>query len=345
MKQHRSNIFAIIPLFITYICTGAAFGAGYQCDDLIEYEVCFDGLYLTDTKQCAECPADSYCAPIKPNINSVQFSCAIQTGNPFAQSAPGSKDISDCFIMCDGVQLNWTGDSATFNCICPYYEKMGKNGCEPCNIENALGYQESEGSNCIVTECAVGFHPENNQCVPNSLDCTADIENATHAELKWNSANNQFDTCVVTECATDYHINEDATACVYNTEDCELTNGRGTRTWDSDANAWGKCIATQCNTGYTNDPDLTNATDPTQCGECANAYGENGDRVVSFFKENSNNCEIEQCMHHNKKYTLDAGANQCILICTGSDETGTRQWNEARQECEHQCADGYSVWE
>ncbi len=313
-----------------------AWAAGYYCKELIEYVLCFDGNYMNDGK-CDSCAPGSYCKSENPDTTTTVFSCATETGNEFATSASGSDSVEDCFITCEDVKVYWGGDSAAFRCDCPYYEKMGATGCEPCNIENALSYIDSKDSNCQVAECAVGFHPVGNKCEPNVIECTDAIENAARAEATWDNTAQTFSECTVTECVADYHVYENA--CVSDTETCQLSHGTGTREWNHSTNTWDKCIATTCEAGFTNDPNETNATDPTQCGECVNAYGPNGERVVFDYVVG---CEIARCMNEGEQYVLDN--NQCRLICTGSDETGERYWDEDLRRCVHTCYAGYGGW-
>lgn len=288
---------------------GTAFGAGYACEDLIEYLQCFDGNYMTESQRCEYCPAGSYCN------NNTQFSCPTETGNEYAKSDTGSSDITNCYITCESGDTNadktifWKGDINKFRCVCP-----------------------------------VGYHiDDDGECESNIIDCTDGIEHAVTATKTWNGT--AFGTCTITECESGYHVNTDdngITSCISDIDTTSCTfdgRGVGEREWNHVTNEWGKCIATQCNPGYTNDPGMTNAIDPTQCGECSNTYGANGERVTSgHVKE----CEIATCMYQGEKYTLTN--NECVLICVGSDETGYRTWNEAKGICEHTCYDGYETW-
>jgi len=329
-------IFSLFPAY-------NAMAAGYTCNDLIEYLRCFDGYHMAgaDNKICESCPAGSYCN----SSNDVPFSCAAETGNQFATSAPGAKNAQDCYITCndssnpDGTtKIYWQNDPSKFMCDCPYYEQMGPNGCEPCDVDGALSYVDGNG-NCVVAECKPGTHPNGNKCDANIIDCTDSITNASGATITWDAQTGAYSACVVNKCESGYHVSETANACVTDIETCELAHGTGERTWNHNTNTWGKCIATTCFAGYTNDPTETNAADPTQCGECSNKYGPNGEVVVSSY---ANNCEIAMCMNEGQQYVLDN--NQCRLICTGSDETGERHWDEKLQECVHTCYEGYTLW-
>ena len=330
---------------------------GTNVADTCEIAVCASGYTLSEGK-CIECPAGMVCDP--DSDDGKPKSCASLTGGQYAESAPNSDSVNDCYKVCEPYEVvngtavpvsdkayypnecEYEGRSVNGNpceivdgvCIetsCNYNFEMDNGTCKPCAREHAISYKK-EG-NCVVESCANGYHPNGQQCEGDVIECSA--PNAIAAKQTWDKNKNAFGACKITECADGYHLG--ANACQPDEQVCELEHGVGMREWNHKTNTWGECIATKCEPGYTNDPSLTNEL-WKQCGRCNNMYGANGELAVSSYVQG---CEIAACMYQGELYTLEN--NECRLICdTYSDETGSRRWNG--KKCEHTCKPGYTSW-
>lgn len=211
----------------------------------------------------------------------------------------------------------------TVICDAGYYLDGTK--CEPCQ-ENYSSIQGAIGADaCFLVGCPDGQHVEYGECKNNVMPC--DAPNAAIATRTWNETLRAYGSCIVTECETNYHVASNA--CTADTRACAVEGGRGEQMWDG--NKWGGCEITQCNPGFI---DNGNA-----CVECPNRRV-NGEIAVSSY---ATECEIASCMYQGQKYILDG--DECRPICENdSDETGTKQWDEATQKCVRTCNPGYKMW-
>ena len=332
--------------------TGKLFSDGTNA---CEIKVCDSAFYL-DNNVCVLCEKGKFC---DPNVNGgLPVDCPVTHPN----SDAGSISDADCFAICeedivdngigtpvDGIvmypnQCEYTYKTPQGNpCdvidgICyekscmPQYE-MIRGKCTPCDREHALSYKPI--GNCIVAECADGYHPNGQACEVNVVAC--DAPNAISAEQVWNANKNAFGECIITECDDGFHLA--ANSCQPDEQVCAIENGIGMREWNHKANAWGDCKATKCDPGYTDDPSMSGEK-WKQCGRCNNMYGADGDVAASSYVDG---CEIASCMYQGEKYILEG--NECVLICNNySDETGSRYWDDSRKKCVHECTNGYTQW-
>ena len=215
------------------------------------------------------------------------------------------------------------------------YELVGGE-CEACVRENALSYKDT--GDCSVESCVIGYHPNNDQCEPDILDCTPQAPHATYAEQKWVASRGAYGICTIKSCEEGYHLASNA--CVLDEQVCEIEHGTGMKVWNYTTKSWGPCIATSCAAGYTNDPiEKNNASQ--QCSECRNKFSTLGEVAAQAY---ITGCEIASCFYQGEKYNLDN--NECVPICDQpySDETGSLRWNERTKKCERTCNPGYVSW-
>ena len=352
--------------------------------DTCEIVSCGEG-YSLSNGQCVVCPAGSYCDGTPGDDGDGAKSCATLGDGSWKYSAPGSTKASDCYRLCtehtegncllvpvDGMdKAYWANKcqyTATINGNPAEYDpetemctltgcttgfEMVNGICEPCNRENALSYQE--GGNCLVESCTVGYHPKDDKCEADILDCTPQAPNATYAEQKWIATRGAYGICEIKSCEEDYHLASNA--CVANEQVCEVAHGVGIKTWNMDTKSWNPCEATSCVPGYTNDPYEKNDASE-QCSECRNKYSVLGEVAATGYKTG---CEIASCIYQGEKYNLEN--NECVPICspnlcsafnalsvqaltTGdySDETGWMCWDDNAKKCRRTCNPGYMSW-
>jgi hypothetical protein len=278
------------------------------------------------------CPAGSYC-------NGFQELCPLS----YPQSAPQSDSILDCYVTCETLQIGnnliqepmnpveYYGTECSYrNAICDAGYEMIDGRCYKCARNNAQTYTRG----CKIESCISGYHPNDDRCEPNVIDCSGEVENTAMAQREWDAKKGRYSECKITECANGYHI--DSNACVPDVEPCDVPNGIGERVWDNRTHKWGKCIAVNCDAGYTMD----SSAGWEQCAPCDNMYGPNGEIAVSSYVKG---CEIASCMYQGELYALEN--NECRLVCTEySDETGSRYWDSRREKCVHKCTAGYTNW-
>ena len=285
--------------------------------------------------------------------------------------APASTSANDCIAQCKPIELRggiakptqasvkfpakceYTGVSINGNtceinfelgtCVeteCRMGYELVKDQCVKCPDENAIAYHKK--NSCDIKQCVPGYHVDVNnlrQCVPNAVDCTADINNAVAATKVWDDNRRQYGICTPIECDYDHHIEDGQ--CLPDEKQCELAHGSGHQEWNYRTNTWSECIVDQCDPGYTNDPTLTDDKDYAQCGRCANTYDKQGNVAASSFVQE---CEIATCMYQGQKYILTAD-NECMSVCENlSDETGEMWWDNATKTCKRVCAPGYKQW-
>jgi len=307
-------------------------------------------IYALSTSECTSCPVGytdgttlgntsvDQCVATCPRISLDAGGTAIPNTSTVAYPATCQYEFGES-VTGNPCDLSCSADDIAHDCYCiekscnPDYELI--NGrCFECNRDYALGYADS--GNCIVTACVTGYHPDGQQCSPDIVECSA--PNAVYAERRWDTDLGAFSECVIMECESGYHV--EANACQPDLGTCELPHGIGEREWDADLSVWGPCIPTECDPGYTTDSSQSNAlTSANQCGECKNAYGPYGERVVSSYVRE---CEIATCMYQGEIFALMG--DRCELICQGEDETGRRVWNKTTNKCDHYCEDGYTRW-
>jgi hypothetical protein len=342
---------------------------GDNVPDECEIHQCNAGYMLNEDKTaCVECKAGSYCDGTPGDDGDGAKSCATLGDGSWKYSAPGATKASDCYRLCtehrdgdcllvpvdDMDKAYWANKcqyTATINGNPAEYDpetemctltgcttgfEMVNGICEPCNRENALSYQE--GGNCTVESCAVGYHPKDDKCEPDILDCTPQAPNATYAEQKWIATRGAYGICEIKSCEEDYHLASNA--CVANEQVCEVAHGVGIKTWNMDTKSWNPCEATSCVPGYTNDPYEKNDASE-QCSECRNRYSVLGEAAATGYKTG---CEIASCIYQGEKYNLEN--NECVPICNPerSDETGEISWNDITKKCERTCSTGYMSW-
>ena len=307
-------------------------------------------IYALSTSECTSCPVGytdgttlgntsvDQCVATCPRISLDAGGTAIPNTSTVAYPATCQYEFGES-VTGNPCDLSCSADDIAHDCYCiekscnQDYELI--NGrCFECNRDYALGYADS--GNCIVTACVTGYHPDGQQCSPDIVECSA--PNAVYAERRWDTDLGAFSECVIMECESGYHV--EANACQPDLGTCELPHGIGEREWDADLSVWGPCIPTECDPGYTTDSSQSNAlTSANQCGECKNAYGPYGERVVSSYVRE---CEIATCMYQGEIFALMG--DRCELICQGEDETGRRVWNKTTNKCDHYCEDGYTRW-
>ena len=339
---------------------------GGEPADTCEIVSCGVGyMFNADKTQCVRCEAGNYCDGTDGGNGDGSTSCPAGWPN----SAPGATRKDQCYRECtehdeNDCHLVPEGGSeynAYWNDKCKYTATVNGNPadydedtglctmtgcqtgyemisgvCEPCNRENALSY-ETEGT-CMVSACAIGYHPKADQCESDILECTPQAPNSTYAEQKWNGTLGAYETCIIKTCEEDYHLASNA--CVANEQVCTVANGVGVKTWNADRKDWDPCEATSCAPGYTNDPsEKNNASE--QCSECRNKFSILGEVAASGY---ITGCEIATCMYQGEKYNLEN--NECVPICDRpySDETGSVMWNDMLKKCVRTCNPGYMSW-
>ena len=342
---------------------------GDNVPDECEIHQCNAGYMLNEEKTaCVQCKAGSYCDGTPGDDGDGAKSCAILGDGSWKYSAPGATEAGDCYRLCtehrdgdcllvpvdDRDKAYWpnkcqytatiNGNPAEYNpdtemCTltgCTTGFEMVNGICEPCNRENAVLYKAGPG--CIVESCAVGYHPQDDQCEPDILDCTPQAPNATYAEQKWVATRSAFGICEIKSCEDGYHLASNA--CVANEQVCSVAHGVGIKTWNMDTKSWNPCEATSCVPGYTNEPYEKNDADE-QCSECRNMYSTLGEVAATGYKTG---CEIASCIYQGEKYNLEN--NECVPICNPerSDETGEISWNDFTKKCERTCSTGYMSW-
>ena len=227
----------------------------------------------------------------------------------------------------DGYQPNATG-TACEPCPAGTYGTGGS--CTPCG-ENYSSAQGSTSINdCFLVYCSEdGYHLNHGQCEPDEIDCDAPY--ATTAIRTWNPTLGAYGSCQIVKCDEDYHIASNA--CVPDSGDCIVANGRGKRAWNN--GAWDICDDIQCDPGY----DLNGAG--TECQRCSNYIGSDGQPAVSSY---ITGCEIASCMYQGQKYALEG--DECIPICqtVTDDGTGSKHWDERTKKCIRTCNPGYKMW-
>ncbi len=331
--------------------------------------VCKAGYSLTDAGTCGACPKNHFC---NPDIDGGKpQSCATLTKDWPLSDATLTPDgvldsADDCYRVCESYPIEYgtaipLEDKVYYDAVCTYRgESLTGNPCEiidgvcietecnshyelisghcmPCNREHAASYKPT--GNCEVESCAIGYHPEGDQCKSNVVTCTA--PNAADAEQVWDSAKGAYGICMIKECQDGYHV--ESNVCESNIQPCDIENGVGEHEWNTIKNAWGECVATSCDPGYTSDRSEMDTRDGVkQCGRCRNAFGVNGDLAVDKYRKG---CAIASCLYQGQLYDLQN--NECVPICEVKgyeDETGFRQWNPRTQKCEIECNPGYKKW-
>ena len=224
--------------------------------------------------------------------------------------------------------------------------------CVDCNTVNNAAVGECNSGQCVIRECARGYHLNGDKCEVNSATACAPVSssavvNCTHANHASDGYCNADGACVSTGCEQGYHVVNGA--CVQDTEkacgalavDCTALSG-----WAGGACIGGQCQATSCKSGYclsgTTCVDgsynsLMCGTDGSKCNACGPGKSCSAGTCIT------SSCGTNVCFYQGSE--CENAATHCGSACMDCNTSG----NASAGTCESgvckitKCATGYHL--